>query len=139
MRVRKSPNMIDKGEFIQRFKGSTPSLKALFKELKEQAVAGSGCVDWGYTEQYFVMAQEDRVLCHLRLLRKPPAVQVTLRVDGHREAIIRHRWTHLGCPEEYQDANRPRAQLLRFLIAEPEQLPEAVEIICRVFQPKPTD
>mgnify|MGYP001059420991 CR=1 FL=1 len=134
MRVRKSPNMIDKGEFIERFKRSEPPLKNLFKELKEQAVAHTGCREWGYTEQYFVMAEQDRVLCHLRLLRKPPAVQVIVRVDGAYEAIADNQaFAGLHPLEDYQDGNRPRARLLRFLVQEPGQLAEAVTLITRVF------
>jgi len=134
MRARKSPNMIDKGEFIERFKSSEPPLKTLFKELKEQAVARSGCRDWGYTEQYLVMAEQDRVLCHMRLLRKPPAVQVTVRVDENYERIAAGgAFDNLDSLEDYRDGNRPRARLLRFLVREPGQLAAAVALIAQVF------
>lgn len=133
MRARKSPNMIDKGEFIERFKDSAPALKTLFKDLKEQALKRSACGEWGYTERYFVMAERERVLCHCRLLRKPPAVQITVRVDDHLQAFNHRQYADLENLEDYYDANRPRARLLRFLVREPGQLENAVALITLAF------
>jgi len=140
----KSPEIDDRPAFRHQLTQCDPELVALFERLSNLARIACHCDDCGYTDKPDFRLCWEHIVCEMIPKPKKRGVLVMLRVDRSpvddlfaslRAIQVRDVVDNSHSKPGGKRASRPNtdSRWIQFEVSEPDQIPDALAIISRVF------